>query len=240
MRLPSSAKIWARALAVPALLLGLAPAALATTIVNTSGQVQIVTPGSVLKGAMQSDLGVSVFAENSDIVLSVPLAVDVITSGVYTSKAGLTPGAIPAGTAISDFFVHSDPLTPGSHFSGSITFSNDIIGIVALDATLSSTDAIIGLKGMTDYSAPWSGLELNGQDQFTVSQDLRTLSFSVMTWDCTDDIRVITSAVTGVQNLSEASTPEPDTWVMVLGGLGTLALFLRHRMIPAAVRACRN
>ncbi|SRR5579884_2922905 len=190
------------------------------SIISTSGQVvSISPPASVAKNALQSNTTDVVFQEQNGLALASPLAVNATKPGTYTSVASLTPGVIAAGTVIQDYFLHSDPIdNSGLNFIGSITFDSNILGVIALSGDLSSTDSTLGHAG-TAYPTgdAGRGYELTGstQDQFTISPDMRTLSFNVHTYTDLDQLRVITSV------------PEPASVGLLGAALFCFALFAR-------------
>jgi len=211
-------------------------------ILSTTGDIQTGTlTGSLLPGAQENQSDDVISLEQSSLSLQSGLAVDATASGVYNTVAGLTPGLIAAGTVISDTYFHSDPvLSSGTLFTGSITFSQNILGVISETSTLDATDSVLGAPGVVYAENDRArGLELApSEDQFTISADLRTLSFSVMTWGNIDDLRVITAGVEGATattQMAPSATPEPDT--MAILGIGLVAVSLlrkRQRRIPAA------
>ncbi len=80
---------------------------------------------------------------------------------------------------VSDLYFDADPTqTAGTEFVGSITFSTDILGVIVLSATLNATDSILGLVSVSyPETDAGRGLELTNQDSFSISADLRTVTF---------------------------------------------------------------
>jgi hypothetical protein len=186
-------------------------------IVAVSGMaLQIAAPASVvINSGLQSDTSAFVFSEQQGVPLAANALVDATASGTYTTASGLTPGSIGIGTRVNSHYLHADRLgSPASFvtFSGSITFDADILGVAALNSGLDAS-RFLGAAG-TNYSGI-GGLELINQDQFTISADRRTLSFSFLTSNGSDDLRIITAV------------PEPGALAMMCTMLGALALVRR-------------
>ncbi len=219
------------------LALGLAaPVWCGSTVISTTGQVQLVgLPASLTAGADESDSLAVAFTEQRDYTLRSSLTIDANLSGTYDTLATLTSGTINAGTTITDTYLHIDPvLNSGIRFSGSLTFGSDILGVIALNKTLSATDSILGAAGSVYPDANNSrGFEfISGQDQFSISSDLRTLSFSSETWSSVDDLRVITRGSAAFVSASSA-TPEPGTLLLLPAGFAAIFWFRRKRQQTA-------
>ncbi len=182
-------------------------------IISVAGQLtQVFTPpASVKAGAYQSDAGARVFLESTG-KLSQSISVDTQTTGLYDRPAQLTGGSLAKGTEYQSYFINSDPINPPKIFVGSVTFNTNIIGVEVLSASLSATDSITGNPGT--YYNPLDknrGLELNpSADFFSISSNMRTLTFNLHTYTDVDQIRILTA------------TPEPGT--LALGAIGGLVL----------------
>ncbi|HVW11557.1 MAG TPA: PEP-CTERM sorting domain-containing protein [Bryobacteraceae bacterium] len=211
-----------------------APAWGGSTVSSYSGDVGFINtpPDSLVPGADENDLKALLFMEDTNLVFASAITVDATAPGLYQSKASLTPGSIAAGTLISDTYLHADPVTSGTTFTGSVTFSSDILGVIATSSDLVATDPLLGVSGTTYgsiHDAP--GLELSpSQDYFSISPDLRTLTFSVKTWNFTDDLRVITAGSLTATAGAQSAVPEPGTIPLIALGLGLIAIGVRrHR-----------
>jgi hypothetical protein len=199
-------------LVVTSLCLLLIPAVVKADIVGVSGQATVVSPpSSVEVGTGSLSL---VFAEQS-VVLPSLLTVDASGPGTYASPGSLTGGTISAGTDVNSYYLHSlGPNPGGSVFAGSITFSTPILGVEALDLSLSATNSILGLPTTTYYSGSHAqGFELGSQiDSFTISSDGLTLTYLDETFGLPDDLRIITAP----------AVPEPSS--VQLLGMGILCV----------------
>ena len=195
---------------------GLASPVRGDSIVTLSGQVQLVPlPSSVVLGALQNDNYVSLFQEQSDITLGANLPFDAGAPGVYSTKASLTPGVLAAGMVVSDFYFDSNPIRKtGTTFTGSITFSSQILGVIALVGTLNATDGILGAAGVQyPENDSQRGLELADEDVFSISPDSLTLVFNATVYTDVDQLRIV------VAGDNESIVPEPGTIVLLALGL---------------------
>lgn len=181
---------------------------------SVSNTIQIISPPpSVQIGALTSDTLIRTFAEVQDLTLKSSVAVDDTASGSFTSNSALVGGTIAAGTAVDSYLFHSDTATTSHVYTGSVTFSTQILGLIVLTQSLDSTDAQLAHPGTTYSTSNLRGLELSPTaDSFTLSADRRTLTFHFLTNNSLDEVRVVTAA----------TVPEPAS--VVLMGLGGLIL----------------
>jgi hypothetical protein len=222
------------ALAVLAAAIAL-PAWSGSTVSSYSGDIGFINipPSSLVPGAVENNLKALLFIEETDLVFASAITYNANAAGLYSSRTSLTPGRIAAGTPVSSTYIHADPVTSGTTFTGSVTFSSDILGVVAIGNDLFRSDDMLGLDGTNYGNAGPRGLELSlSQDYFSISSDLRTLNFHLKTWGFTDDIRVLTAGAimgtTGAQP-SPNTVPEPGTVVLLAFGLGFVAIGARRR-----------
>src|SRR6266481_5688591 len=161
--------------------------------------LNITPPPSVQLNALESNQSAFFFAERVSSVLPSAIAVDATLPGTYDSVGSLTLGTIPAGTVVDSFLLHADPFDPnnGVFYSGSVSFLNPILGVIALSGGLDQTDAILGAPG-TLYpvvgSEPARGFELGSPDMFVISPDGKTLSFTTAAGAAVDQLRIVTAA----------------------------------------------
>ncbi|MHC4415805.1 MAG: hypothetical protein ACYS0G_11020 [Planctomycetota bacterium] len=200
-------------------------AVLATTsvanaaITDAAGAVvQISTPTSVLLGDLQSSTVIFSFNERENLALPFDLWVDASEAGRYRRETELTPATIPAGTLVNAHILHLDPI--GSNvveLTGSLTFDQDILGLIVLDASLDASDGILGAPG-TLYPTGAAGRGFEGpHDIFTIEPDLRTLTINnLRASTMIDQIRVITAAI-------------PAPGVLALFGLAALTVVRPRR-----------
>ena len=186
----------------------------------TIGAVELADPPplSVVQGATEDDDTIIAFPELEDVELLEDLDVDITTSGTFGLEADLTPGVIPAGTRVSSFFMHFDPVgTPEDPYSafaaGSLVFESEhpILGVMVLGPALSASDSIVGLPGTTYPSADGSrGLGLVPQDIVNITGDQLSITLAVAAGAGVDQVRVI------------VGVPEPST--VALLGLAVVGL----------------
>ena len=78
------------------------------SIISTTGPVLLVSaPASVVPGASVNTTDGQAFAEQQNVTLSSPLAVDATNPGTYSDGSG-PGGTISAGTNVSSYFVLFD------------------------------------------------------------------------------------------------------------------------------------
>jgi hypothetical protein len=178
-------------------------------IAATTGAIVSVTPpASVLKGEFESDTAIHLFKEQEAIELTNNVAVDIQDAGTYTgNNALLTPGTVEAGTCVNSYFLHMDPATGGIYLSGSVTFDEEVLGLVALNDQLDASDWL-GAPG-TFYAKASDGeigrrVELQatspGTDEVALSIDKKTVTVNLWvdpTW--TDQMRILTQGTCEIQ-----------------------------------------
>ena len=182
---------------------GIALVALAATasatIIGTSGQMtKIAPPPSVLFDALESDTTMFAFDEQQNVTLAQPLSVDITTPGTYDDSADLTPGTIPAGTAVSSHFVNADHVgtgVPRVTLDGTVTTDKDILGIAILAKALNDSD-YLGAPGTLYPTGEFGrGFNLDNQDDFVIEQiDKRTVQIHSDVRIHSDQVRIITEA----------------------------------------------
>lgn len=193
-------------------------------IIDTSGAIlQIVPPSSVELGALESSSKIFAYTEMLGLTLDYELAVDITSPGFYGETRNLTPGSIGAKTAIDIYFVHFDPVSGLVNLLGSITFDQDILGVIVLNDSLNATDRTLGFP-QTAYPTGLNnrGLDFGGiySDFITLSENRRTISINWQATRRVDQIRIITAI--------------PAPGALVLLGLAGLAGTTRRRRKQAA------
>jgi hypothetical protein len=209
-------------------------------IVSHSPNVEIISPpASVELGQLESDDKVRVFKESTR-TLATALSVDGILAGTYPSIGCASCASIAAGTLVSSFLFHTDPVgasTVAVPYSASVTFDTDILGVIyesfafkfnenfqLVEAnTLLSSDPVLGSLTTTYPRAFTSdsssrGFELgvcgvDTADCVTVSEDRRTVLLNWSTSQFSDQLRVIVSGEEPV------SVPLPTTAALLGFGL---------------------
>ncbi|QDV91745.1 hypothetical protein RAS2_28500 [Phycisphaerae bacterium RAS2] len=183
-------------------ILSAAASARAGIIGVSGGMQQIAAPGSVVTGELESDASIFVFAERSGFTLPQIVNVSISQPGTSPGPSGrnLSPATIPAGTQINTYYIHYDKIGTGQARSatGSITFDEEILGLIIGGAGLLGTNALIGLPS-TAYppGQDHQSTELGDGSSVTLSADRRTVSVTLRVTCCADNIRVITAASPG-------------------------------------------
>lgn len=162
----------------------------------TSGSLkEIPPPVSVYKSVFESNTQVSIFVEQGDVVLDSAVNVDAKRTGIY-NPGDSDPGVIPQKAVISSYFIHGDSIgTNKVTLTGSVTFDENVVGIIFSNANLDSSDWI-GASGTAYPSGDnRKGMDTEGgsTDQIILSEDRRSIEFRMLLWDGFDQIRVITT-----------------------------------------------
>ncbi len=198
------------------------------SITNTTGAItQTSEPSNLSLGSYENSEHIFIFKEKQGYTLSDELQVDHLvtsdTNGWLSSSGDLTSGTIHSGKKINVFLIHFDPEGDASSnpitLSGSVTFSNNIIGLEVTQSGLDNSDNFLGFSNHT-YPTKQSlrGLELSGQDYFKISDNLRTLDVNLTATNSLDEIRIITA------------TPIPSSILILSTGIIILlGVILLHR-----------
>ncbi len=159
------------------------------------------------QGLIESADNVTVylFAERQQFTLTSNLTIDTVTPGTYTSTNEPSGATISSGTEVDSFLLHFDPVTDNftlREASGSITFDVPILGVICGQANLIASDGL-GIAGTSfqsgdNYRGTVSGNEPAG-DSFTLSSDLRTVTFTFQTrLQYMEELRIITEGTSTV------------------------------------------
>ncbi|MCZ6734948.1 MAG: hypothetical protein O7C65_04065 [Planctomycetota bacterium] len=188
-------------------------------IIDTTGAIlEILPPPSVELGALEDSSHIFAFTEMLELPLGDELAVDITSPGFYGEVRDLMPGLIGAKTVVDVYFIHFDPVVGLVNLLGSITFDQDILGVIVLSDSLNATDGTLGFPP-TAYPTGLinRGLDFGGvySDFITLSKDLRTISINWQATRKVDQIRIITAI--------------PAPGALVLLGLAGLARTTRRR-----------
>jgi hypothetical protein len=168
----------------------------------------IAAPASIVPGSLENNDKLQLFTEARQKTLTKNLAVDFTQPGLYNADDQLLlPAArptIPAGTVVSSFLIHSDPVglaNPGQRLTATVNFTSDILGVMAQNdrsPTFYESDVEVGATGLTDYPKTIikeRGLELSSNPNVVVDWvrlSARSIQVSVLTSTVVDEIRVIT------------------------------------------------
>jgi uncharacterized repeat protein (TIGR01451 family) len=205
--------------AMLAAVIAISTGSVATALISTStGSVIRLSPAppSVKLNALEHATSVHTFDEKQGVKLGSKITVDAVNPGTYTQFPNGS-ATIASGTVVDSHLIHSD--IPSRNFTtrrqGSVTFAEDILGVIASTNRLGATDSALGAPG-TLYSGTtnWRGLESGNEnnqsgsfsDKFTISADRRTVTFDLQTL-LIDEMRVVTKTK---NPLTVAVTDSPD------------------------------
>lgn len=133
--------------------------------------------------------------------------------------AGLT--GVNANTWVSSHYVYFDPKI-SQNIQGTVTFSDTILGVYFTKNSLWASHDEFGLASNVTYNyANLIGLENGDRSHTSILGNV--LSFNWTASSPGDHIRVITAAV-----------PEPETYAMLLAGLGLIGTIARRRKAAQA------
>ena len=192
----------------------------AAGIVSTNGITVVAPPDTLFEGYLESNNTIFLFPEFQAITPAASFSVDISEPGLYTSPEAVTPATFPASAPVSSYYINFDPVgsTLVLGLNGSVTFDEDILGIVLLAGlggtpnSFVASDAIFGLPA-TAYASGDSlhGIELSVQsyrDAISLSSDRRTMTIDRLGTDAAaDQLRIITAAsVSGVRDVPDNRT----------------------------------
>src|SRR6056297_3657080 len=130
-----------------ALLLWLAVAGAAFAGAMVSGGLGLLDspPPSVRNGDLLNEF--VVFQERGGVTLDASVPLDITEAGTVSPTApdvypqgALSPGEIDAGTEVDSWYVHFDTPGNGSMVSGSVTFEEEILGLIVREQSHTDSD----------------------------------------------------------------------------------------------------
>jgi len=176
--------------------------------ISTLQAALISTTGAIVQGLPPSDLDyggtvssdqILLFQEQSSFPLPSDVPVDMTAPTTATGGPFTTAGSISSGTIVDSYFMHLHAYVPEAvTLSGSMTFDQDILGIMLSDESLYATDPIFGVSGTTypaffDDNFRGTAEVDSANDIVTLSLDLRTITVTGYVFDYgIDQMRIIT------------------------------------------------
>jgi hypothetical protein len=149
------------------------------------------------------------FDEDQNILLGVPLTVDVGTS------------PIPAGSTVASHYIFFDP-GPSQHIIGTVNFDSDVLAVITITGTLAASDFLAN-TGVNYLNPGARGLEPG--DSVTISGP-RQILFDTVASSPGDYVRVLTTF-----SPAAAAVPEPGSVALLGSGLVVLAALLRQKRL---------
>jgi len=124
-----------------------------------------------------------------------------LNTGFFTLFSELTSGTIAENTEVNSYLLHFDTVgDTQARVTASVTFDEQILGLILTETELEESDDVYGQEFVlypedtVDTVETNRGLELEGADNdwFVISQDARTLTFSFVSKNKFDQVRIIT------------------------------------------------
>ena len=165
---------------------------------TTGAVVEVIDlPQSVRPNVLEDSDNLIVFNEQRNFALPMPVTLNAVNPRTFSSNGQLQNRPLPAGAIVNSYFAHFDIVgtTGDLTRSGTVTFDEDILGVILLDADLNTSDLILGRDDLA-YPEPGEsslrGLEFGANDRITISPDRRTLTVTSRTTTGADQFRVVT------------------------------------------------
>lgn len=207
------------------------------SLIGFTADIEVISaPPSVELGAIESSAKIRAFAEKQNLALPSSVTANITAPGTYTFTSGgppvFTSGTLATGTVVSSYLLHFDPAgSPGTPIArtGSVTFDEEVLGVIVLASSLIASDATLGAPG-TFYSANGlRGLETGPPgDSVTLSPDRRTVLVTLNIAPTFDEVRIITGGMAVAVDIKPQSCPNPvntrSRGVLPVAILGTASL----------------
>lgn len=162
---------------------------------TTTGDIQYINPPprNVRSGQTEDNDTIFLFEERQNVWLLESISVDITSSKRYDSSSNrLTPGTISANTPVNSYFLHFDRKGnsyDGKRASGTVTFDEEILGLIVLNTNHNASNRWLGNPG-TIYAGRHAALELSGRD--SINWYGNALQLNLRTTQNIDQLRVIT------------------------------------------------
>lgn len=183
---------------------------ISAAVINKSTNVSIVSPlPDMRQGNLESDSTIYLLPERQRYWLPNSVAVDITSPGAVpgSEDKGLSEGTIEAGQFIDNYLLHVDSISGDSddpadivEYLGSITFDQDIIGIIVRVSNMDESNLTLGLPGTTYAHGVNRSLELVpdgvgvvAPDAIMLSADRRTISMDIRNGNSIDEFRIVTA-----------------------------------------------
>lgn len=168
---------------------------------TVNNKVAFVSPPANVQGdadVLTSDTDIFMFEEKT-VTLGSALTVDQdnIKGQTYGPNASVDQGSLAAGTEVTSYYVHFDPINASTSDTVTWTFDREVIAILYSTANLDATDGLLGLDGVlypTDGGTTnFRGAINEGTDNITISADGRTVTIQLFAGAgaSTDQFRIL-------------------------------------------------
>jgi len=175
---------------------------------------QISPPASVKTGKLESNSTIYLFQEQVNLPLKRNISVDISSEGNYP-RDSLISETIFKDTPVNSYFLHFDrngSTSKVKEVSGSVTFNEDILGLIVFKNNHNATRGILG-NSSTIYAEKNAKLEFSNKD--TISWYGRTVTVNLRTYYTIDQVRVITASSSSV---SVPPTVTPTLTSFIING----------------------
>lgn len=213
---------------------------LSALIVSSTGDVNVVTPvpGTDINNDYENSTEVTVFDELQDVTLNRVLSIDAAIPApgsalTYDDAGDFSSSTIAVGEVVSSHYLFNETISGGPfNYTGSITFSDEIIGVQVFantvdDPFISQVDLTSVVSGIDyGYSALTDMAFSGGQaDEFTISGDRKTFTFDFNTSNLDMAVRIFT------QESTATAVPEPETYLIIGSTLLICYFGIRRRAL---------
>ncbi|NLX24225.1 MAG: hypothetical protein GXY55_21465 [Phycisphaerae bacterium] len=173
-----------------------------SVIVSASESIEVLpaAPSDVTDGAMRHDTRFRVFLERENHTLTADVTADI--SGqcaswpcMYAASVDLPEPlpTIPSGTVVDSYMIHFDPVNTPRGLTGQITFSSDILGLVARASSMQDCDSQLGAAGTTYGQSGGRAWDFDDGGWVRLI-DSRTVEFYGYVGEWFDQMRVVLAA----------------------------------------------
>lgn len=179
----------------------------------------LATPPSAVGNEDLVDIDHAFVFHERSTHLSRPIQLDVTAPGTVDSPSDLTQGTVD-DVDVHSYLIHYDTGTesfPRRFINCTISFDDDIIGVILRDGSLTASDGELGAQATTYHSISSRGLEFS-QDQISADFQTNTVRIEWGVVSPFDQIRVLTQANLTTSNETEMNetqeVPPPNATVL--------------------------
>jgi hypothetical protein len=171
-------------------------------IKGVSGSVfEASEPPSVVSVAYLTEEQARIYLERQDMTLTEDIGVNINSPGRYSSFAHVIRATVPKGRRIAISFNQQKSSDWVSPFTGSVTFEQEVLGVIILDRELDQSDSLRAPGTIYATGERFRGLEFpgtpgakRGYDTITVEPDKRRITIPLGLGPYPGQIRNLTAA----------------------------------------------